>query len=309
MGDGAVTVADPSDLAPGGLVVAIAMLGAPAITAELLFEGTEFVRALRGLERHLHDRAVAVMGLETAGVNVFPPLVVAAALRLPLLDLDGMGRAFPRLEQTVLHARGAHGGPMVGAGVTGELVAFDVTDAARAEALARGCLAALGGWAAHACYPMTVAAAAERALHGSLARARWLGEALGAAANAEDLAARIDARLLGAGRVIAVDRDEGATAAGNVLIEPTDRPGSTLRLDAQTEYLLATVDGEPVAATPDLIVVVAAHGLSPIACDEIRRGDDVAVLLLAADPAWHEAACLALAGPAAFGYAVTAARV
>jgi uncharacterized protein len=304
LGAGSVEVAHAEDLDGDGLVVAVAMLGAPAITAELLFEGDEFVRALRGLERHLGRRAVAIMGLETAGVNAFPPIVVAAALGLPLLDLDGMGRGFPRLDHTVLHARGAHGGRMAGAGVAGELVVIDARDTVRAEDVIRGSLGALGGWAAAACYPMSVAEAAAWGLHGSLARALALGEAAEGAVDAEDLAGRIGATPLGSGRVIGLERATRGRPRTSAIVEPLAACDATLRLELQTEYLLATLDGHVVAATPDLIVVVGAHGLAPILCDELRRGDEVAVLRLPADDAWLEPAALALAGPAAFGYRV-----
>jgi DUF917 family protein len=299
-----VTVAAPSSLDPDGLVLASALLGSPSILGELLPSGEEFVRAFRGLERHLDRRAVAVMGLETAGVNVFPPILVAAALGLPLLDLDGMGRAFPRLDHTILHARGVAAGPLAVTGAGGELVIVDVEDAARAERLARVSLAALGGWAGCACFPARVAVARAGGLAGSLRRALALGRAAAGAADAEELAARLGGRLLAQGRVLAL-RDDGGRRGPRAaaLVEPADAPGGTLRLEYQSEYLLAARDGEPIAATPDLLVVVGGHDLVPIACEALRRGDEVAVILLPADPAWHAPAALALAGPAAFGYA------
>jgi hypothetical protein len=306
LGADAVRLAGPEALDPGGLVIASAMIGAPAIMDEYLPGGGEFVRAFRALERAVDASAVAVMGLEHAGVNVFPPLMVASVLGLPMLDLDGMGRAFPRLDHTLLHARGARCGPMISVGVGGELVLFDVADAVRGEALARACLPALGGWAAFACFPLTVAEAARCALHGTLSRALALGRAAQAAHDPETLAAATGGRLLGRGRVIAVERRDARWPHGAALVELADDPGSTLRLELQTEYLVAVLDGSPVATTPDSIVVVDGHSLAPISCEQVRRGNDVAVLALAADPAWREPEGLALTGPAAFGYAVAA---
>jgi uncharacterized protein len=305
LGTGSVALVEPESLDPDGLAIAAAMIGAPAIMDEYLPGGGEFVRAFQALESAVDARAIAVMGLEHAGVNVFPPLMVASALGLPLLDLDGMGRAYPRLDHTLFHARGAHCGPLVSIGVGGELVLFDVEDAVRGEALARACLPALGGWAAFACFPLAVAEAGHCAFRGTLSRALALGRAAEGASDPEALARRTGARLLGRGRVIAVDRRDARGPLGTVLIEPADDPGSTLRIELQTEYLLAALDGSVVAATPDPIVVVDGHSLAPISCEHVRRGNDVAVLVLDADPAWREPAALALAGPAAFGYAVS----
>ncbi len=305
LADGAVSLVEPESLPDDGRVIASAMIGAPAIMAEYLPGGGEFVRAFQALERAIGEPAVAVMGLEHAGVNVFPPIMVAAVLGLPLLDLDGMGRAFPRLDHTLLHARGARCGPLVSTGVGGELVLIDVDDAVRGEALARACLPALGGWAAHACYPVSVAEARRCALRGTLSRALSLGAAAAGADGPEDLAERLGARLLGRGRVIAVERHDAGGPFGTVLIEPAEHAGSTLRIELQTEYLLATLDGALVAATPDPIVVLDGHSLAAINCEQVRRGNDVAVLVLPADPAWREPAALALVGPEAFGYAVT----
>jgi uncharacterized protein len=306
LGSGAVPLVEPESLDPDGLVIASAMIGAPAIMAEYLPGGGEFVRAFEALQRAVGRSAVAVMGLEHAGVNVFPPLMVAAVLGLPVVDLDGMGRAYPRLDHTLLHARGARCGPLVSTGVGGELVLIDVDDAVRGEALARACLPALGGWAAHACYPVSVEEAGRCALRGTLSRALSLGRAAEGAVDPDDLAARTGAALVGRGRVISVERRDARGPLGTVLIEPTDDTGATLRIELQTEYLVALLDGSVVAATPDPIVVVDGHGLAPISCEEIRRGNDVAVLVLPADPAWREPAAYALAGPAAFGYEVAA---
>lgn len=299
-----VRVAEPDALPADGLVIAAAMLGSPAIMDELLPDGQDFVRAFAGLERHLGTSAVAVMGLETAGVNAFPPILVAAALDLPLVDLDGMGRAFPRLDTTVFHARGAPGGPMAMTGTAGELLLLDVADAVRAEALARVSLAALGGWSGMAAFPVTVRRAVACALHGALARALRLGRESAGATDAADLAARTGGTLIAAGRVIAVERADHRGPRGWVLVEPLAESRSTLRIEFQTEYLLAVLDGEVVAATPDPIVLVGGHDLAPMPCDAVRRGDEVAVLALPADPAWHEPAALAVGGPRAFGYGV-----
>ncbi len=43
-------------------------------------------------------KIVAVMSAEIGGLNSMEPLVVAAKTGLPVVDCDGMGRAFPELQ-------------------------------------------------------------------------------------------------------------------------------------------------------------------------------------------------------------------
>jgi DUF917 family protein len=299
---GPMPVAHPSELPQDGLVIAAAMIGSPAILGELLPEGTEFVRAVTGLARYVDAEPVAVMGLEAAGVNVFPPILMASALGLPVVDVDGMGRAFARLDQTMFHVRGRDAGPMVVTAASGELVVIDAGNAVTAERLARGTLAALGGWAGTACFPMTVAEARQAGLYGGLAQTLALGRAVQGARDGSELAARAGARRLGEGRVLAVERADVHGPRGWALVEPADETTATLRIEFQTEYLVAALDGEVVATTPDLIVVAALHGLAPIACEDLRRGDEVAVLALDVDPAWKDPGALELVDAAAFGY-------
>ena len=45
-----------------------------------------------------HRRITALLCAEAGGVNSFEPLLVGARLGLPVLDADGMGRAFPELQ-------------------------------------------------------------------------------------------------------------------------------------------------------------------------------------------------------------------
>ena len=43
-------------------------------------------------------KIVAVMSAEIGGMNALEPLVVSARTGLPVVDCDGMGRAFPELQ-------------------------------------------------------------------------------------------------------------------------------------------------------------------------------------------------------------------
>jgi len=296
---GAVAVSDGAQLADDDLVIASGMVGSPAITSELLPTGDEFTRAFRALEHHLGRRAKGVFALEGAGVNFFPPILVAARLGLPLLDFDAMGRAYPRLDHTVLHAAGLNAGPLAGASVTGEAIILDVTDGTRAEELARATMAPFGGWAACACYPLSAAALRTNAIAGGIARALRFGHDADHAQHPGELARAVGARQLGEGRVLEVSHAGGGR--GSVLIA-SQGSHSTLRLELQTEYLLALCDGAVVAATPEPIVVLDRHTLDPISCESIHHGLEVSVIALPASAEWSRPGPSRHVDPQAFGY-------
>jgi DUF917 family protein len=140
---------------------------------------------------------------------------------------------------------------------------------------------------------------ASAAVRGALRRALELGRSAAHARDARDLAARLGGQLFAAGRVLDVVR---SGALGSALVEPAQDAGSTLRIEFETEYLLAALDGRIVGATPDLIVVVNGHTLAPIQCEDLRRGDPVGVIGLDGPPEWYAPEALALASPAAWGY-------
>jgi hypothetical protein len=73
-------------------------------------------------------------------------------------------------------------------------------------------------------------------------------------------------------------------------------------VEAENEYLLVLVDGEPVVSCPELILVLDRRTARPIAVDRLRSGDDVQVLALPGPPWWWETPeRLSAVGPRAFG--------
>jgi hypothetical protein len=95
---GPVTVLDPDELDDDAFVIPTAQMGAPTVIVEKIPRGSEPVGALRALERHLGRTADATMPIECGGINSMIPLLVAARTGLPVVDADGMGRAFPELQ-------------------------------------------------------------------------------------------------------------------------------------------------------------------------------------------------------------------
>ncbi len=71
-----------------------------------------------------------------------------------------------------------------------------------------------------------------------------------------------------------------------------------------TVHAVAVRDGEIVASTPDLIIVLDAETGEPITTENLRYGFRVVVLGLPCDARWRSEAGLKLVGPGYFGYDV-----
>ncbi|WP_028925168.1 DUF917 domain-containing protein [Pseudonocardia acaciae] len=310
---GPVTVLDPDEVADGSFVIPTAMMGAPTVMVEKIPRGDEAVLSLRALERHLGRTADATMPIECGGINSMIPLVVAATTGLPVVDADGMGRAFPELQMETFGVYGVPGSPMVVSGDHGESVLIDTgADNRRMEWLARGATIRMGGAALIAEYAMSGAEVKRTAVPNTLSLGLTLGRAIREAreqlrdpisALAEALAPTLYAhlRVLFAGKVTDVERRTvDGFARGRARFTSFDG-GSTLRTEFQNENLVAEVDGEVVCIVPDLICVLEAESAEPITAESLRYGQRVVVVGISTPEIMRTPEALATFGPSCFG--------
>ena len=310
---GPVTVLDPDEVDDAAFVVPTAMMGAPTVMVEKIPRGDEAVTALRTLERHLGRRADATMPIECGGINSMIPLVVAATTGLPVVDADGMGRAFPELQMETFGVYGVPGSPMVVAGDHGETVTIDTgPDNRRMEWLARGAAIRMGGAALIADYAMSGADVKRTAIPRTLSLARSLGRALREAREqlSDPISALADAlaptgyshlRVLFAGKVADVERRTvDGFARGRARFVSFDG-ASTLRTEFQNETLVAEVDGTVRCIVPDLICVLEAESGEPITTETLRFGQRVVVVGISTPEIMRTPEALAVFGPACFG--------
>jgi hypothetical protein len=166
------------DLPDDALVIPTAMMGAPTCIVEKLPERREAATSLRRLEKHLGKRAFATMPIEAGGVNSMIPLVVGLRLGLPVVDADGMGRAFPELLHETFHIFGVSGTPMVITNDHSDQTLIETHDNYMMEWLARGITIRMGGVAYIAEYPMDGATAKRSSIAGTLGVGLVIGRAL-----------------------------------------------------------------------------------------------------------------------------------
>lgn len=307
---GGVQVVDADEVPDDALCVPVCMMGAPTVMLEKLPNGEEASAALRALEAFLGRKADYLICIEAGGLNSTIPFAVAAAAGLPLIDGDGMGRAFPELQMVsfTMHDIGAT--PLVLADDKGNSSVLNAVSNLWAERLARAQTVEMGGAALVALYPMSGAEMKRAMLRGTLGLVHELGRTIEAerAANRHPAQALID-RCGGVdlcnARVIDIERrTEGGFARGRAILRGVDEDaGRSFTLSFQNEFLaLEDGDGRPLALTPDLICALDADGGLPVTTENLRFGLALQLIGLPADPQWRSPAGLELAGPGYFGY-------
>ena len=308
---GPVNLIDVSELPDDALVVPVCMMGAPTVMTEKLPQGEELINAFRALEQLLGRKIDAVLCGEAGGVNSTTPFVVAAMTGLPLVDGDGMGRAYPELQMVTFTMHGVSATPMVLCDDKGNSLVLDTVSNAWTERLARAATVEMGGSALLAFYSMDGATAKKAVVRGTLSLCAKLGETARKNRNAPEGPVKAITDLLNAevvfhGRIKDVDRKTvGGFARGTASFEGVEEwKDHTFKLEFQNEFLMAERDGAVLVTTPDMITVLDAETGMPVTADSLRYGLRLVTLAFSGHPEWLTEAGIALVGPRYFGYGV-----
>jgi uncharacterized protein len=306
---GPVELVTVDEVPDDALIVPTAGMGAPTVGVEKLPRGDEHVRALRALEAVLGRPVTHTVSIEAGGSNSTVPFRVAAKIGIPVVDADGMGRAFPEIQMVTATLYGVSATPMALADEKGNTAIIDTSDNHWAERFARSLTIDMGCVAKIALYPLTCGQLKQAMIPGTISLAEELGRLIRQtrAAHSDPIAAMLD-RLHGYrvfdGKIHDVERrTETGFARGQARIEGIGPDtGATLVIRFQNEHLVAVRDGQIVASVPDLIIVLDAETGAPITTEELRYGLRVTVIAAPCDDRWRTSQGLALVGPRAFGY-------
>ncbi|MFT4196626.1 MAG: DUF917 domain-containing protein [Pseudoxanthomonas sp.] len=309
---GGIDLVAPASLADDALVVPCGWIGAPTVSMEKLPNGGEAVAGLRRLEELLGRGIDAVLPVEIGGGNGLAPLTVAARLGVPVVDADGMGRAFPESQMAIFNIRGLAACPAVLTDAGGAQVVIEGCDNLAHERIARAVAVAMGGIAHMAEYPLSGRQARDHAIGGSVSAAIAIGAALRRARRAgEDPFAALFAALRGCGlypyagvlfdgKIVDLEREtRNGFSVGQVTVESFDG-GDAMVVEFQNENLVARHAGRVRAMVPDLITVVDRETADSITTERLKYGQRVKVLAAAAPAPLREPRALALVGPRAF---------
>ncbi len=309
-------VIHPEDLADDALVVCVAGIGAPTVLIEHLQAKDVCQALLRTLEKHLGRSVDAIIPAEVGGLNSVIPLALGAQIGLPVVNADGMGRAFPHIDMVTYSVYGCPAYPMVLANELGDCVIIEgATSDRKVEDIARAVTGALGAMTYGALYPMSGRDVKDKAIHGSISYSLSIGESIRQARqhSADPVAALLDtlhrpdlqrhARLLFDGKVLDVKREtRDGWHFAKVEMTGLRNPDVHFTIELQNEYLRALHNEKTVCIVPDLIAALDRETAEPLTGERLKYGQRLKIIGVSADPIMRRDECLEVFGPKAFGF-------
>ncbi|MCL0060232.1 DUF917 domain-containing protein [Dehalococcoidia bacterium] len=308
-----IVMIDPQDMPDEALATIAGCLGAALVLTEKPPNGQELFWCYEKLFRYLGREVQAVTPPEAGGVNTPVPMAVAGAVGIPVIDADGMGRAFPELQMTSFYIHGVSPSPTAVADEKGHVTIVDAQDALTAERIVRNVAMAYGGISWIAGYPMTGKQLKQTAILNSVSLAWEIGRRVLEARRKHLDPIEEVLQLSGGfrafeGKIIDINREFGAEktkgfSLGRIIMEGLEIfKGHTATIDFQNEWLTLQVDGEIRCMPPDLICILDPMTGEPIRTDIVRYGYRGTVVLIPAHSRMRTEKGIQTFGPRYFGY-------
>jgi DUF917 family protein len=306
---GPLKLADINELNDDDLVVFPFGIGSPVPFLERITLQKELRVAYEAMQRWMGRPVKAIMSAEIGGMNSVIPFAVASEMGLPVIDGDGMGRAFPEIQLVTFTLFGHSAAPIVVADARGNAVIIDSIDNFWAERLARPAAIEFGAIAGGFAFPITVKDLKEAAVLGSVSYAERIGKVIREAQVAhcdpvEAVTGVTNGFRLFDGRIVDVQRKtERGWALGETVIEGVDGyAGRKIVVRFQNEHLVVIENDEIIVSVPDLIAILDTERGDPITIEHLRYGFRVSVIGIPCDEKWRTPAGIVLGGPRHFGY-------
>lgn len=305
---GPIRLMSIEELQPDDILLSTGMIGAPAIMMEKIPNGEESILACRQVEQHLKKSITAIYPIEAGGINSLLPLATACHLGLPVVDVDGMGRAFPQFHMTTFHLDKINASPFVVVDEKLNTVLVNTIDSYQAEILARAVTVKMGGAAIFAAYPVSPIQAKISGIAGTISLMKSIGERMQQAISNKDnlvntLTTLLQGYVLFRGKLNRLNqRSEGGFTYGYADFISLENKKINFKVLFQNEYLLVQKNNTPLCMTPDLIVILDEDTGIPILTEKLSYGMNVVVIGIPANNKWRTQRGIEVCGPHYFKY-------
>lgn len=283
-----ITVYDIEDLDPTLPCLGAAFVGSTMLLGERLPGEAPFAPLIQAAERWLGEHIPVVCTLEGGGLNGLTSLLLAR--ERTVVDADLTGRAVPDLDQMSLLVDRVPGVfATCDTGVGGVLL-VQTDRPLDLERVIRSAVIQAGGTGGALFAGFRVGDLVEHAIHGSIARALKLGTAFATAAHASitELAGSLGGRVLGQGRITAIELDARDPHVSAVQVEGA--AGEIHRIITCSESLAFLTDGRLEASAPTIIVVLDAISRDILEVTDLTVARTISILELPAPDWWSRSA-------------------
>lgn len=289
-------------------IVSVGIMGSTVLFNEDIPSGDEGHQALLTYESVSNRKAGALISIEIGGVNALAPLVIAQQTKLPVIDGDGMGRAFPELYMTSFHLNRIPLAPLSVVTHDHKLAIAADNDAFASTYQAKEFTVRNGGHSHTIGYGADADQMKTAMLPGTLNLVYRLGKVikneLSLNKKLNQLFEIFDNSIYGLPKVILqgvlseVNRwFENGAMIGKLVVEGRSAfSNRKVEVEFRNEFISIKENGY-ICTAPDLVLLLNAQNLSPLSVVEVQAGQSVKVLAISAPNVLRTTDMLEYVGP------------
>ena len=280
------------------------MVGAPTVGIEKIPNFESLEKVYSEYEKYYGHDIDAIVPSEIGGINSMIPFVIASMKGIPVVDADGMGRAFPEMQMDTFSIGGIPNTPSIFSDEKGNSFAVFTEQLKWTEKISRSLVDTLGGSLMNGVYLLSKSDLKKHAVPDTVSLARDIGEMLKNSKNpVTNLEERFGMYCLFNGKIKDVEtKTAGGFVRGKASLISLDDNETECTIEFQNENLICLINKEVRCTTPDLITLVDTETGIPITTENLRFGMRCSVIASKADSRWRTEKGIQTVGPRYFGY-------
>ncbi|MUM64883.1 DUF917 family protein [Acidianus infernus] len=277
------------DIDDSDFIIGVGGMGSPLIGIEKLPAGYEYYNSMLILSKFMRKRFTKISPIEIGGINSLVPFMASIFAKVPVIDGDYEGRAFPELYMTTMHFSGFSATPMAITDERGNYAIISTADNLLAEKIARDITVRFGGRGYISIYPTNGEDYTKGAILGSVSLAYEIGNKL-AEEGLDEMLSYANGRIVFQGKIIDVRKfNVSGFNIGFISLEGLEEfKGSTATIIFKNEYLCFVKDSKCEVLSPEIITLLDYNHRNVITSDSLKYGLKVVVVTISVDKKWRE---------------------